>query len=115
MSDDSLPIAMILKTFVSDGKSIFPMDTIEYESKFWLVPQWLEHKSEGWITPARIICLEGLGYQDLRYMPQRPADFSVGTPIPRAVLDGLVQEHEAARYTVIERPPIRFRKPASVH
>jgi hypothetical protein len=47
--------------------------------------------------------------------PQPPADFSVGIPIPKSVFEGRAQSSEAARYTVIERPPIRFRKPPSVH
>jgi hypothetical protein len=32
----------IFKTAVSDGQSIFPLDTIEYRKGLWLVPIWIE-------------------------------------------------------------------------
>jgi hypothetical protein len=103
-----MPKKQILKTFVSDGTSIFPMDTIAYEGGFWLVPEWLESASEGWRAPARIIRLDNLGYQDLREASQ-PADFVVNEPIPRAVFEGRAQGPSAARYVIVERPPVPRR------
>jgi hypothetical protein len=104
----------IFRVFVSDGNSIFTISAIEHEGKLWLVPHWLESKELGLIMPARIISLENLQVQDLRNMPNLPTDFSVGKPIPKAVFDGRVEQPEAAGYVVVERPPIRFRKP-TVH
>jgi hypothetical protein len=104
----------IFKTFVSVETSIFPMDTIEYEGKFWLVPRWLESIEEGWLTPERIISLENLQVQDLRKMPSPSADFSVSVPIPKFVFDGDPEQPKAAGYRVVQYPPIRFRKP-TVH
>jgi len=106
-----IPEIKIYKTTVSDGQSIFPMDTIEHDNAFWLVPQWLEHIEEGWITPLRIIQLSGLRPQDFRNNPQFPFDFSLNVPIPKSVFEGRVQGAEAAKYTVVEQPPIRFQRP----
>lgn len=100
---------------VSDGQKMFPMATIEHNGSFWLVPEWLEPKDEEWITPARIICLDGLVYQDFRGMPNAPFDLAVNIPIPKSVLGGHATLEESGRYKVIERPPIRYRKPPSVH
>jgi hypothetical protein len=110
MPDPLMSDARIFKTYVTDGISVFPMDTIEYEGKFWLVPIWLESPTEEWRTPARLIGLPNLHTQDLRGT-QAPVDFAVQVPIPKAVLEGKT----TTGYSVIERPPIRFPKPPTVH
>ena len=39
------------------------VDTIEYEGKFWLVPEWNDTQDGEWTKPTRIICLEGLPFE----------------------------------------------------
>lgn len=113
MSDP--PEVRIYRTTVAVGGAIKMMDAIEHAGHFWLVPQWLEHTERGWITPARIICLTGLRYQDLRNNSATTAcDLAVNIPIPQHVLDGKLQGAESAIYRVVERPPLVFRKP-SIH
>jgi hypothetical protein len=78
----------VRKTIVSreeDG-AIFIADTIEYEGKLWIVPEWIEGPTIGTRCPARIICTDGL-----RLMPAPPAyqaDYVLGLPLSRDVLEG---------------------------
>jgi hypothetical protein len=37
---------------------------IEHEGMLWLVPRWLKNLTEKVTTPERIVCLEGLSYQE---------------------------------------------------
>lgn len=64
-------------------------DTIEYEGKFWLVPDWIYNTNEGWKRPERIILLNSLPY--MKIPPENPmsaeADFFLGYPIPITALD----------------------------
>ncbi len=109
MSDDP-PIsdAPIFKTLVSNGSSIFQVDTIEYEDKLWLVLRWLFPPSKEWREPERLICISNLRFQDLRGSPNRPADFSLPAPLP-TVLFGPIPKLPVEQYIVIEHPHIRFR------
>jgi hypothetical protein len=102
--------ARVFKTFISDGRSVFLMDTIEFQGKLWLVPVWLESPTEGWKTPERIICLENLPVRDLRNTSQF-ADFAVQAPIVMDVFDG----KSNPVYIVLEHPPIRFHNPPTIH
>lgn len=110
----------ILQTFVATSGdvetqgTIFKMDTIEHEGKLWLVPQWLENREEGWMTPARIILLDVLQHEDIRDS-KLPADYNLNYPIPKAVLDGKTEEQSATEYVVVELPGIKVPIPPSVH
>ncbi len=57
----------ILKTmiFFSDAEpgKIFLYDTIEYDGKFWIVPEWLINRTLGKRRPARIIPLNQYRHQ----------------------------------------------------
>jgi hypothetical protein len=105
----------ILKTLMgfSDGDgTMFLADTIEYEGKYWLVPQWLEAPAEGWKRPARIVSLAPLKHQKST-MPG--IDFVLNVPIPKAVFDGEVPTGSGAQYVVIERPDISLPTPKGIH
>jgi hypothetical protein len=39
---------------IEGGSTINLIDVIEYEEKFWIVPQWLENPEEGWKSPERL-------------------------------------------------------------
>jgi len=104
-----------LKTVVAiqGGNSLFLSDTIEYEGKLWLVPEWLESPTEGYKIPARIICLSNLTFQKLG--GTFPADYSLSVPVPKAVFDGTHQQPSTLGYVVVERPDIRFPIPRGIH
>ncbi|WP_169731733.1 hypothetical protein [Sphingomonas jaspsi] len=78
------------------------MDVIEHDGEHWLVPEWLQHTKEGWMTPIRIIRLIGLQHQRGTVW----GDFLVNDPIPEAVIEGRLPKGPS-RYTVVERPDIR--------
>lgn len=114
MTEPPISDAPIFKTMISDGTSIFPVDTIEHEGKLWLVLKWLAPEGGGWRTPERIICLSNLRFQDLRHMgDKRPADFSLPVPLPKALFESPPRLPNE-QYVVIEHPHIRFRMP-TVH
>jgi hypothetical protein len=114
MSDLPITNDPIYKIMITDGRSIFPVSTIQYQSKFWFVPQWLVNDDQGWQTPAYIICPDNLQLQDLRGRGF-PSDFGMNVPIPKSALDDLFQGKQVAGWTVIHRPPVRFPKQPSVH
>lgn len=90
----------ILKCIIglSDG-FVGQCDGIAHEGKLWLVPQWLEHKTEPFAIPARIIrfdCFphqstagDGLDYQNIQL------------PIPESSLLGELPPH----IEFVDRPP----------
>jgi len=41
----------------ADDGELLEADTIEYEGKLWIVPEWLAGPTKGTEMPARIICL----------------------------------------------------------
>ena len=89
---------------VPDG-IIYKVDTIEYEGKMWLVPEWLDNPRGGWRKPTRIICLDVLPHQKT---PGGPEDFVLNGGIPKSVFDGLIPTPREEWYIVIESPDIQF-------
>ena len=85
--------------------NIYKCDTIEYEGKMWLVPEWLDSPREGWRKPARIICLDVLPHQK---SPGGPSDFVLNGGIPKSVFDGQIPTPPEDVYIVIECPDIKF-------
>ena len=85
---------------------ILIMDTISYEGKLWLVPEWLSPPDGGWQTPARIVCIDGLQVQNLSDSAM-PADYLLTYPVPKSVLDGETDTEGGQKYVVVERPDIR--------
>lgn len=92
----------IYKTmFVIEGESAFrSMDTIQYEGKMWLVPEWLDIEKT---KPARIILLDVLPHQKTLFAVN---DFALNDPIPKAVLNGKIPSKIANKYIVVEKPHI---------
>jgi hypothetical protein len=87
------------------------MDVIEFESLFWLVPEWLDNSSLGVSTPVRIVSLATVRHSRSRGNPE----FVVEDPIPKAVFDGLHQSPEARGFVILERPAIQFPLPPIVN
>jgi hypothetical protein len=80
-------------------------DVIEYEGKSWLVPAWLQGPTKGILTPARIVCLDGLQL-DIPG-PQYQADLVLASPLSTDILEGRRVSHSPL---VIERPDIHVRE-----
>jgi hypothetical protein len=85
----------------------FIADTIEYERKLWLVPEWLVGPTEGTLCPARIICLTGLPLG--KSGTHQNVDLILGVPLSKDVLEG---RKESQNPRVIERPDIVLREDA---
>ena len=90
----------ILKTLIQqcDDGSIFVCDTIRWQGKLWLVPEWLVGPDLATEIPARVIGLDGLPLQN----GQPQADYLLAIPLSKATLAGAT----AQGLDVIERPEI---------
>lgn len=98
----------IFKTLVPAEDGLFSCDTIEYEGKLWLVPEWFdETPKKGYSRPVRIICMETLEHS----APFGENDYVLKDPIPKAVLDGHVPQGLENKYIVIENPAEIFYTP----
>jgi len=101
---------MMVNVMEDDGKStICHIETINFEGKTWLVPEWLDNKAEGWTTPKRIFRpLAKAAYQ------QRVADLSgdlselLTSPIPISVLNGQIPPGRENEFVVVERPDVKI-------
>ena len=103
----------IYKTMVAFDQAdgvIYQVDTIEYQGKFWLVPEWLESLAEKYKTPSRIVQIDCLKHQ--RTIGSPMADFVLSLPISKAVFDG---EETRTGYVVIDRPPITVQTHHGLH
>jgi len=99
----------VMKTAIpgADGSQVV-CDTIQHEGKLWLAPAWLDEPSKSYRRPARLIGMSGLKY---RSMPLRSeVDFVMEHPVPDAVLQGRVQDEEAAPFVILEGPDVRIMK-----
>ena len=99
----------IMKTAIpNDDGSQLVCDTIQHDGKLWLAPAWLDEPSKPYCRPARLIGMNGLKY---RSMPMRSeVDFVMEHPVPDAVLEGRVQDAQAAPFMILERPDVRIMK-----
>ena len=94
----------ITKTLVqiSDDGMLLACDTIEYEGKLWLVPDWLTGPVENSERPARIICVHGI--------PMNPKSLNYAGRADRELLIRLSRETLAGGtgqgLVVIEEPDI---------
>ncbi len=97
---------MIYTTMVGSGSTIHKVDTIKYDRGIWLVPEWHEHVGEGYMTPARIVRLDVVPYQELA--PDSPyGHFLVNGPMPQEALFGEPSEEQVSHYQIQFRPDIR--------
>ena len=98
----------IFKTFITftdaEPGKILKCDTIEFEGKFWLVPEWLEKAAIGEMQPLRIICLDLLPHQKIQR--GTPADFVLNDPIPKCVFDGEIPPQTTLNFRILESPEI---------
>lgn len=93
----------IFKTLVPSEDGILLYDTILYEGKLWLVPEWLDGEpKKGYSKPVRIICMSSLEHTG----PFSDADYTLKHPIPKAVFEGHVPQGFENKYIVIENPAV---------
>jgi hypothetical protein len=102
----------IFSTLVAvEHEGIFSFDTIEYEGKLWLVPEWIDGKPQkGFSMPVRIICLERLKLVGPRSSVQGD-DYILNGAIPKSVIDGHIPPNFEHIYLIIERPEIIVETP----
>jgi hypothetical protein len=84
---------------------LYRVDTIVYEGRPCIVPEWLDNPLGGWRKPARLICLDGLPYQAT---PGGPVDFLLNVGIPKSLFYGESQPQPGDLFVVIEAPDIKF-------
>lgn len=89
---------------VAEG-TLYQVDTIEYQGKMWLVPEWLDNPLAGLRKPTRIILLDVLPHQQ---SPGGPTDFVLNAGIPKSVFDGQIPTQPEDLFVVIEGPDILF-------
>ena|SRR5450759_1746819 len=88
----------------SDGVHwIATMDVIEYDGKYWLVPDWLDNSDRTMSRPTRIVSMEKLRHSQT---PGANPEFVVEDPIPKFVFDGQIPPEQAGTYVVVEYPGI---------
>jgi hypothetical protein len=94
----------IQKATVVIDSSIYKADVIEFEGRYWLVPEWLDMPAQGVSMPRRIISLEAIPHQ---HTPGVDPEFVVNVPVPRAVFEGRAQSQGERQFVVRELPEIR--------
>jgi hypothetical protein len=80
-------------------------DTIEHESRRWLVTAWIDSPTTGKSRPERLVCLDLLQHQKSDGVHY---DYLVNYPIPKGVFDGQTQPPSKGIFLVLEDPPIEF-------
>jgi hypothetical protein len=105
----------IFKTavLVEDGGDLLQCDTIEYEGKLWLVPEWLEVPTQRMTMPTRIIGLDRSLFQ--KPSPKYPVDYFLSCPLPKAVFYGQIPTELKEQVVVIERLGIKILAVGGLH
>jgi len=87
-------------------------DAIEHEGQIWLVPVWLESKTEAWSAPLRLICISAppAGLQ-LQKIEHEKADYNLNYPIPLADFLNEAPPETDHEFMVIERPALKIGHP----
>ncbi len=76
----------VFKTLVH--QALLATDTIEYEGKLWLVPEWLAGPIQGTERPARIIGLHGLVTEKAHPPYDKDVDMILLIPLSKDTLAG---------------------------
>jgi hypothetical protein len=91
---------------IEENGSFQKVDTINYDNNWWLVPEWYDNKSKGWIMPKRIIQLDSLPHQVID--SGNPVDFVLDNPMPKDVFDGKTKKHKSKQFCVLIDPEIKL-------
>jgi hypothetical protein len=90
------------------GGGIYDMTTIEHESTLWLVPDWFEHETEGWMMPARMVSLATVQHERMG-----DGRVVVNEPLPSDLRPPSDPLETAKRTLVIDTPAIFFAIPSA--
>ena len=88
---------------IVDGQ-IQTCDGIEWQGKLWLVPHWLDDKSQEVSTPARIIRFDSLPHQSALGTPF--ADYVLTDPIPKELFDLAPVTQPIPGYEYVDMPAL---------
>jgi hypothetical protein len=110
MSAALLQEACFMKVFtvafsIEGDQNIMKGDAIEHEGRLWLVVQWLEHRTEGFAKPRRLIALDAFGLERFP-QPTHFGDAAASTPIPKGLLEFPIAPQLAGRFDVLEQPDV---------
>lgn len=95
----------IFKVKIMVGSDVATCDAIEWQEKLWLVPGWLDDKSQGVSKPARIIRIDSFPMEAL------PAgsplgDYILTVPIPIELLEQETPKQPIKGFEYIETPTL---------
>jgi hypothetical protein len=110
MCGDQIINSDVLKCLVVVDTSLVMIDVIQYQKKFWLVPEWLDSSDGRWCTPRRIICADKLRHYDLRAIGTEAADFALDETLTEELLNGTSTSGKTSKYQIINAPGCRVRK-----
>ncbi len=94
----------------TDQGTILMVDAIEWQSKLWLVPMWLDNPALKVTSPNRIVRVDNLPHQKI----SREAfghDYLLNTPVPMALLDQKTPAQPISGFEYVELPDIHFELP----
>ncbi len=111
MHRDPIIISDVWKCLAVIDTSLVLIDVIQYQNKFWLVPEWLDSPDGQWSRPRRIISVKKLQRYDLKAIGTEAADFALDETLAEDVLTGACSSGKASKYQIIDLPALRFRKP----
>jgi hypothetical protein len=110
MCGDQIINSDVLKCLVVVDRSLVMIDVIQYQKKFWLVPEWLDSADGQWCTPRRIICADRLRHYDPRAIGTEAADFALDETLTEDLLNGTSISGKTSKYQIINAPGCRVRK-----
>ena len=100
----------ILKTLMGfsdfDINNLYRVDTVEWNGRLWLVPNWIEAHATRERQPIRIIAMDRLPHW--RMDGEEGVDFQLGVLIPRCVFDGQLPPGSDQYFEIVESPPFRI-------
>jgi len=108
----ALQAAVIISDEAGKGGEIHKMDVIEFDGKFWLVPEWIDSPDKKVTMPARIVLLDVIPHERSQ---GKDYQFIVSGSVPKSVFEGRVPPELEDQYVVIERPDIRLPLPSATH
>jgi hypothetical protein len=90
------------------GNGVLEVDAIKHDGRVWLVPNWLDHVDEGYMTPERIVGLHAIRHRQLEPpLKDYEVDYLVNETVPEAVLSGEPSNEQVKKYDIQMRPDIR--------
>ena len=105
-------MAMPRTRFALDG-NIIDMDTVEYEGRLWLVPDWIEYPGQGVMKPTRMIALAQLGYSEMPNFGR--VKWAITHSPPKELFEGPVLSPIVSSYEVLILPEVQFPIPPAHH